>query len=237
MNATTLSESANDATPALEAARLVVSRDLRLAFRRSGELLQPIVFFAIVTTLFPLAITPELSQLRVVAPGVVWVAALLSSLLALEFLYRDDAHDGTLEQYALSGQSLTWLLFAKTASHWLLTGVPLIVMAPLAGLALGVPAASVPGIVASIAIGSVALSLVGAIGASLTLGVRRSGVLLSILTLPLAIPVLIFGASATQRAIAGQEYSAPLYLLAAIAVLGVTLAPLAAAAAVRISLE
>jgi heme exporter protein B len=224
-------------TPALEAARLVLARDLRLAFRKPGEVLQPLVFFAIVTTLFPLAITPELSQLRVVAPGVVWVAALLSSLLALEFLYRDDAHDGTLEQYALSGQSLTWLLFAKTTSHWLLTGLPLALMAPLAALALGVPGAAVPGIIVAIAIGSIALSLIGAIGASLTLGVRRSGVLLSILTLPLAIPVLIFGASATQRAIAGEDFTAPLYLLAAIAVLGITLAPLAAAAAVRISLE
>ncbi len=237
MNATTLSQSTSETTPALEAARLVLARDLRLAFRRPSELLQPLVFFAIVTTLFPLAITPQLSQLRVVAPGVVWVAALLSSLLALEFLFRDDAHDGTLEQYALSGQSLTWLLFAKTASHWLLTGLPLAVMAPLAGLSLGVPAASVPGIVVSIALGSVALSLVGAIGASLTLGVRRSSVLLSILTLPLVIPVLIFGASATQRAIEGEDFAAPLYLLAAIAVLGITLAPLAAAAAVRISLE
>lgn len=224
-------------TTALEVARLVLARDLRLAFRRPGEILQPLVFFAIVTTLFPLAITPELSQLRVVAPGVVWVAALLSSMLALEFLYRDDAHDGTLEQYALSGQSLTWLLFAKTAAHWLLTGAPLAIMAPLAALALGAPTASVPGIVASIAIGSVALSLLGAIGAALTLGVRRSGVLLSILTLPLAVPVLIFGARATQLAIDGADMQAPLYLLAAIAVLGITLAPLAAAAAVRISLE
>jgi len=224
-------------TSSMEAARLVLARDLRLAFRRSGELLQPLVFFAIVTTLFPLAITPELSQLRLVAPGVVWVAALLSSMLALEFLYRDDAHDGTLEQYALSGQSLTALLFAKTVAHWLLTGLPLALIAPLAALSLGVPMASVPGIVVSVALGSVALSLIGAIGASLTLGVRRSGVLLSILTLPVAIPVLIFGASATQRAIAGEDYSAPLYLLAAIAVLGATLAPLAAAAAVRISLE
>jgi heme exporter protein B len=225
------------ATPALEAARLILARDLRLAFRRPGELLQPLVFFAIVTTLFPLAITPELSQLRQVAPGVVWVAALLSSLLALEFLYRDDAHDGTLEQYALSGQSLTLLLFAKTASHWLLTGLPLAIMAPLAAMALGAPVASAGGTVASVALGSVALSLLGAIGASLTLGARRSGVLLSILTLPLAIPVLIFGARATQLAIAGEDLAAPLYLLGALAVLGITLAPLAAAAAVRISLE
>jgi len=233
----TLQAESAPATAALEAARLVLARDLRLAFRRPGEILQPLVFFAIITTLFPLAITPELSQLRVVAPGVVWIAALLASLLALEFLYRDDSHDGTLEQYALSGQSLTWLLFAKTAAHWLLTGAPLAVIAPVAALALGVPVSSVPGIVASVAVGSIALSLLGAIGAALTLGVRRSGVLLSILTLPLAIPVLIFGASATQRAVNGSSIEAPLYLLAAIAVLGLTLAPVAAAAAVRISLE
>src|SRR6185295_6330558 len=139
--------------------------------------LQPLAFFALVTMLFPLSISPELSQLRLVAPGALWAAALLASLLALEFLFRDDAQDGTLEQYALSGQSLTALLFAKTAAHWLLTGLPLALMAPLAALALGVPVASVTGIVASVAIGSIALSLIGAIGASLTLGVRRSGVL------------------------------------------------------------
>lgn len=224
-------------TPVLHAARLILARDLHLAFRRPGELLQPLVFFAIVTTLFPLAITPQLSQLRQVAPGVVWIGALLASLLALEFLYRDDAHDGTLEQYALSGQSLTWLLFAKTVAHWLLTGAPLALMAPLVAMALGAPVASLPGIVASVALGSVALSLLGAIGASLTLGARRSGVLLSILTLPLAIPVLIFGARASQLAILGEDLTAPLYLLAAVAVFGITLAPLAAAAAVRISLE
>jgi heme exporter protein B len=224
-------------TPALEAARLVLVRDLRLAFRRPGEILQPLLFFAIVATLFPLAITPEKSQLRIVAPGVVWVAALLASLLALEFLYRDDAHDGALEQYALSGQSLTWLLFAKTLAHWILTGAPLAIMGPLAALALGAPMSSMPGVLASVAVGSVALSLLGSIGASLTLGVRRSGVLLSILTLPLAIPVLIFGARATQLAMQGSDYSAALQLLGAMAVLGATLAPLAAAAAVRISLE
>lgn len=215
----------------------MLSRDLRLAFRRPGELVQPLLFFAIVATLFPLAITPEKSQLRVVAPGVVWVAALLASLLALEFLYRDDAHDGALEQFALSGQSLTVLLFAKTAAHWLLTGAPLAIMGPLAALALGAPMSSIPGVLASVAVGSIALSLVGSIGASLTLGVRRSGVLLSVLTLPLVIPVLIFGARATQLAIEGSDYTAALQLLGAMAVLGVTLAPLAAAAAVRISLE
>jgi heme exporter protein B len=222
---------------AFEAARLVLMRDLTLAFRRRGQLVQPLAFFAIVTTLFPLGISPELSRLREVAPGVLWVAALLSSMLALEFLFRDDAQDGTLEQYALSGQSLTWLLLAKTLAHWLLTGLPLALMAPLAGMALGAPPASVPGIVAGVGVGTVALSLIGSIGAALTLGVRRSGVLLSLLTLPLAMPVLIFGARATELAIKGESFTAPLQLLAAMAVLGVTLAPLAAAAAVRIHLE
>ena len=221
----------------LAAARLALARDLRLAFRKRGQLVQPLAFFAMVTMLFPLAISPELSRLREVAPGVVWAAALLASLLALEFLFRDDAYDGTLEQYALSGQSLTGLMFAKTLAHWLLTGLPLALMAPLAAVSLGAPASAMPGIVASVAVGSVALSLIGAIGAALTLGVKRSGALLSLLTLPLSLPVLIFGARATQLAISGESLLAPLELLGALAVLGVTLAPLAAAAAVRISLE
>jgi heme exporter protein B len=224
-------------TSALQAARLVLARDLRLAVRKRAQFVQPLAFFAIVTTLFPLSISPELARLREIASGVIWVAALLAALLALEFLFRDDAHDGTLEQYALSGQSLTWLVLAKTAAHWLLTGVPLALMAPFAGIALGVSYAALPGIVAPIALGTLVLSLIGAIGAALTLAVRRSGVLLTLLTLPLAMPVLIFGAQATDRAIRGASYAAPLYLLAAMAVLGVTLAPLAAAAAVRISLE
>jgi heme exporter protein B len=224
-------------TSALRAARLILARDLRLALRKRGQLVQPLAFFAIVTTLFPLSISPELARLREIASGVLWVAALLASLLALEFLFRDDAHDGTLEQYALSGQSLTWLIFAKTTAHWLLTGVPLTAMAPLAGLSLGVPYAAIPGIIAPIALGTLVLSLIGAIGAALTLGVRRSGVLLTLLTLPLAMPVLIFGAQATDLAIRGVSFAAPLYLLSAMAVLSVTLAPLAASAAVRISLE
>lgn len=222
---------------AWQAARLVLRRDLQLAFRKPAQLVQPLAFFAMVTMLFPLATSPELSRLREMAPGVIWAAALLASLLALEFLFRDDAHDGTLEQYALSGQSLTWLMFAKTCAHWLLTGLPLALMAPVAALSLGAPAAAVPGILLAVAIGSVTVSLIGAIGAALTLGVKRGGVLLSILTLPLSLPVLIFGARATQLAISGARYDAPLELLAALAVLGVTLAPLAAAAAVRISLE
>jgi len=222
---------------ALTAVRLVLERDLRLAFRRSGQVVQPLAFFAVITLLFPLSLTPELSRLKDVAPGVLWVGALLSSLLALEFLFRDDAQDGTLEQFVLSGQPLTLLLFAKTIAHWLLTGLPLAVMAPVLGIALGVPPQALPGILAALALGTVTLSLVGAIGAGLTLGVRRGGVLLSLLTLPLAVPILIFGARATELAIKGAPFAGPMYLLAALAVLGLTLAPLAAAAAVRIGLE
>ncbi len=221
----------------MNALRLVLMRDLMLAVRRPEHCVHPLAFFLLVTTLFPLAISPQLSQLRLIAPGVLWVAALLSALLALEFLFRDDAADGTLEQYALSGQSLTWLLLAKTAAHWLLTGLPLALVAPLAGAALGVPVSAFPGITATLGLGSLALSLIGSIGAALTLGVRRGGVLLSILVLPLVVPVLIFGSQATTLAIRGEAVAAPMELLGAIVVLAVTLAPLAAAAAVRISLE
>jgi heme exporter protein B len=216
---------------------LVARRDLRLAFRKHSQIIQPLMFFMIVATLFPLTLSPELSRLRDAAPGVLWVGALLSSLLALEFLFREDALDGTLEQFALSGQSLTWMLFAKTCTHWLLTGLPLALTAPVAAAALGVPGQAMAGLVAALLLGSFALSLTGAISAGLTLGARRGGVLLSLLTLPLAVPILIFGADATQRAIVGDTIAPPMYLLGAIAVLGVTLAPLAAAAAVRIGLE
>ncbi len=224
-------------TGSLEAAWLVAERDLRLAFRKPSQLIQPLLFFMIVATLFPLTLTPELSRLRDAAPGVLWVGALLSSLLALEFLFRDDAMDGTLEQFALSGQSLTWMLFAKTCTHWLLTGLPLALAAPVAALALGVSPDAIGAVVASLLLGSFAMSLVGAISAGLTLGARRGGVLLSLLTLPLAVPILVFGSDATQRAMMGGDFAPPMYLLAAIAVLGITLAPLAAAAAVRIGLE
>jgi heme exporter protein B len=222
---------------ALHAAAQILRRDLKLAFRRPGEWLQPVAFFLIVTMLFPLALDPELSRLRQLAPGALWVAALLASILAIEFLFREDGRDGTLEQYALSGHSFAWLLLAKTAAHWLLTGLPLAIAAPLAALGLGAPAAALPGILAALLLGSVSLSLLGAIGAGLTLGIRRGGALLSLLVLPLAIPTLVFGARATQLAIQGDSLAGPLYLLAALGVFGLTLAPLAAAAAVRISLE
>ena len=219
------------------ATALVVKRDLVLAFRRFGQIVQPLAFFAVVATLFPLALSPEMSRLRDVAPGVLWVSALLSSLLALEYLFRDDAQDGTLEQLALSGQPLTMLLLAKTLAHWILTGLPLALMAPIVSVAFGVSMEAMPGMLLALALGTITLSLVGAIGAGLTLGARRGGVLLSLLTLPLMIPIVIFGARATELAIRGEPFAAPMYLLAALAVLGLTLAPLAAAAAVKIGIE
>jgi heme exporter protein B len=222
---------------AWQAAAGVIRRDLLLAFRRPGEWLQPLAFFLIVTLLFPLALDPALERLRLLAPAALWVALLLASMLALDFLFREDAHDGTLEQFALSGQPFAALLLAKTATHWLLTGLPLAIVAPMAAVALGAPAGSIPLMLVSLLLGSVSLSLIGAIGAGLTLGVRRGGALLSLLVLPLAIPTLVFGARATQQAMMGEPIAGPLYLLAALVVLGLTLAPLAAAAAVRISLE
>ena len=216
---------------------LLVQRDLRLAMRRPGEWLQPLIFFLVVTTLFPLATDPQMSRLRDMAPAALWVAALLSSLLALELLFREDGQDGSLEQLAVSGLPLAWLLLAKCCVHWLLTGLPLVLVAPLVATALGAPYAAIPGVLGALLVGSVTLSLIGAVGAGLTLGLRRGGVLLVLLVLPLAVPVLIFGARATALAIALEPMAAPMYLLAAIAVLSATLAPLAAAAAVRISLE
>jgi heme exporter protein B len=220
-----------------KAAWLLIQRDLRLGLRRPGEWLQPLLFFFVVTTLFPLATGPELSRLRDMAPGALWVAALLSCLLALDLLFREDGQDGTLEQLAVSGLPFSWLLLAKCCVHWLLTGLPLVLAAPLVATALGAPYAAIPGMLAALLLGSIALSLIGAIGAGLTLGLRRGGALLALLVLPLAVPVLIFGARATALAIALEPTAAPMYMLAAIVVLSATLAPLGAAAAVRISLE
>jgi len=219
------------------AAALLMGRDLRLALRRAGDSLLPLGFFLVITTLFPLALDPALSLLRDIAPAALWVGALLSSLLALDLLFRDDSQDGALEQLALCGQPFAGLLLAKTAVHWLLTGLPLVLMAPLAATALGAPYGAMPGILAALLLGTIALSLIGAVGAGLTLTLRRNGSLLALLVLPLAVPVLIFGARATALAIQGESLAAPLYLLGAMAVLSATLSPWALAAAVRIGLE
>lgn len=221
----------------LRLAAIVMGRDLRLAVRHWDQVVQPLIFFVIVTTLFPLAISPALDELRRIAPGVVWVAAMLASLLALESLFRPDVEDGTMEQWVLSGQPLSVLLLAKTATHWLLAGLPLVLMAPIVGTALGMPGSVWPVLAATLALGTGALSMLGAIGAALTVSVRRGSVLLALLVLPLEMPVLIFGARGVDLAMQGEPAAGPLNLLAAMLLLFVSLGPFAMAAAMRVSVE
>jgi len=216
---------------------VVLDRDLRLAMRRWDQVLQPLVFFAVVLSLFPLAISPELNELRRIAPGVLWVAAMLASLLAADALFRPDVEDGTMEQWVLSGQPLPWLLLIKTLGHWLLTGVPLVLMAPLMAIALGVPTAGWPVMLATLALGTAVLSVLGAIGAALTVGLRRGNMLMALLVLPLEMPVLIFGARALDLGMQGEAVVGPLSLIAAILLVGMSLGPFAMSAAIRISIE
>jgi heme exporter protein B len=220
-----------------EAFALIVRRELSLSFRRPEQLIQPLVFFLIVTTLFPLGLSVQLSLLRDMAPAVLWVAALLSSLLSVDSLFRSDADDGTLEQLALSGQSLTVIVAAKTVAHWLVSGVPLVVVSPLVATALNIPIEAFGIMMMSLGLGTLTLSWLGAIGAGLTVGLRRGNVLLSLVVLPLAMPLLIFGAGATDRAIADLSAAGALYFLAALCVFTCTLAPFATTAALRITLE
>jgi heme exporter protein B len=223
--------------PTTSAAGLVFRRDLMLAWRRWDDVAQPLIFYVVVTTMFPLATTPDLAQLREISGGVVWVAALLASLLALESLFRSDVEDGTMEQWVLSGQPLGWLLLAKVASHWVLTGLPLVVIAPVVGTALGLPFEAWGTLVLSLILGTATLSILGGIGAALTVGVRRGAVLLSLLVLPLAMPLLIFGSRAVGMVMDGDSPAGPLQLLAAIFFLTLSLGPVAMSAAIRISVE
>ena|SRR5271166_4631694 len=216
---------------------LVIHRELCLSFRRPEQLLQPLVFFLIVTTLFPLGLSLQLSMLRDMAPGVLWVAALLASLLSLDSLFKSDADDGTLEQLALSGQSLTVIVMAKTFAHWLVSGAALVLVSPVVAMALGIPVTAFGTMLLSLGLGTITLSWLGAIGAGLTVGLRRGNVLLSLIVLPLAIPLLIFGAGATDRAVSGTSAAGALYFLASLCVFTCTLAPFAATTALRITLE
>jgi len=224
-------------TGMLAAAAATFRRDVVLAFRRPGQMLQPVVFFLIVTTLFPLSLSPQLSQLRDISPGILWVGALLSSLLALESLFRADLEDGTLEQWVISGQPLAVQVLARILAHWTVSGLPLVAAAPLVGASLAVPAAAFGTTMWVLGLGTLCLSGLGAAGAALTLGSRRASVLLSLLVLPLAMPILIFGARGVDLAILGEPTRGPVLLLSALTILTLSLTPWAAASAVRISLE
>ena len=216
---------------------ILLKRDLTLAYRHRAELANPLLFFIIVISLFPLGISPESTALQGIAPGVIWVAALLAAMLSLDNLFRSDFEDGTLEQMALSAHSLPILVLAKVLAHWLVTGLPLILLAPFLGILLFLPETTMLTMIATLALGTPVLSLVGAIGVALTVGLRRGGVLLSLLVLPLYIPVLIFAAGAVNNAAMGFQVAGQLYFLGALLSLSLTLAPLAAASALRISLS
>jgi heme exporter protein B len=214
---------------------VMVSRDLRLASRRRIEALLPVGFFVVAASLFPLGVGPESSTLRQIAPGIMWVCALLSAMMSLNALYASDYADGSLEQLLISKRSLVLIAAAKAAAHWLMTGVPLILVAPVLGLLFDMSGPAIATLTLSLLLGTPVLSLLGSVGAALTLGLRNGGVLILLLVLPLCIPVLIFGAGAVAAVDAGLSPRAHLYLLSALLLLTSLGAPVASAAALRIS--
>jgi heme exporter protein B len=214
-----------------------IRRDLLLAWKRPGDVLNPLFFFAMVCTLFPLAVGPSVDQMRFAAPGVLWVAALLATLLSLNSLFLADHEDGSLEQMLVSPQPLTVLALGKTAAHWLTSGLPLVLLSPFLALSFRLPTGTILVLMSTLFFGTVSLSLLGAVGAALTVGLHRGTALLSLLILPLAMPVLIFGTRAVSLAAGGDAYATGIYALAAYAVAALSLAPFATAAALRISNE
>ena len=216
---------------------LVVRRDLVLAMRRRADVLTTLIFFVMVVSLFPLGVGPEMDMLRKMAPGVLWVAALLASMLSLGRLFSADYLDGTLEQMLLAPQSLSVLVLGKMASHWMVSGLPLVLMTPVLGLQFDMSVQAIGVLMLGLLLGTPILSMVGAIGAALTLGLRGGGVLLSLLVLPLCIPVLIFGTGAVQAVSSGLSVSSHLSLMGALLVLALAFTPWVTAQALRISME
>jgi heme exporter protein B len=220
----------------LSAAKALCVRDLRLLWRRRGDALQPALFALLVVVLFALALGGEPQSLSKVAPAVLWLAMLLAGLLALDTLFRGDAEDGSLEQWMLAPVPLSWLVLVRTAMHWLTTALPLLVATPLLGELLHLPRVQLPVLMVSLALGTPLLSLLGAVVAALTVGMRRSGILVALLALPLYVPVLVFGAGSVAAAAQGLDPWGALLLLGAGLAVALVLAPLAAAAAIRIAL-
>ncbi len=215
----------------------IIARDLLLAYRRRSDVVSTLFFFVLVVSLFPLGVGPEPELLKSIAPGIVWVAALLASTLALGRLFALDYADGTLEQMLLAPEPLSIIVIGKVAAHWLVSGLPVVLLAPLLALQFGLSGDSVTVLVVSLLIGTPTLSFMGAIGAALTLGLRGASVLMSLLVLPLTIPVLIFGAGAVSARISGMDATAHLQLLGALLAATVALAPWVTVAALRISLD
>jgi heme exporter protein B len=217
--------------------RSIVRRDLLLAWKRPGDVLNPLFFFAMVSTLFPLAVGPSPEQLSISGPGVLWVAALLAALLSLNSLFLSDFEDGSLDQIILSPQPLPLLALGKSIAHWLVSGLPLVIVSPLLAMTFRLPGETVGVLMLTLLLGTISLSLLGSIGAALTVGLNRGNALLSLLILPLAMPVLIFGARTVSLAAADDAVAAGIYFLAAYCMLALSFAPFATAAALRISNE
>lgn len=216
---------------------MLLRRDLTIALRRRAEIANPLLFFVLVITLFPLGIGAEPNLLRDIAPGIIWVAALLAALLSLDNVFRSDFEDGSLEQFLLSAHPVSILVLAKVLAHWMITGLPLLIVAPLLAVLLDLSSTATGTLVITLALGTPVLSLIGAVGVALTVGLRKGGMILSLLVLPLYVPVLIFAASAVETATAGLPIVAHLSLLGALLALALSLSPLATAAALRISLS
>lgn len=216
---------------------VLLKRDLVLAYRRRAELANPLLFFILITALFPLGLGSNKPILQAVGPGVIWVAALLAALLSLDGMFRSDFEDGSLEQLMLSSHPVSLLVMAKISAHWLVTGLPLVIVAPLLGVLLSLPGDAVGVLVLTLLLGTPILSLIGAVGVALTVGLRRGGIILSLLVLPLYVPVLIFASDAVSTAASGIPITAQLYIISAMLVLALSLAPLATAASLRVSLS
>ena len=210
-------------------------RDLLLAYRRRGEAASPLVFFIMVSTLIPLGISPESARLAEIAPGIIWVMALLATLLSTDGLFASDYQDGSLEQLLISPQMLAMPVLGKITAHWMVTGLPLTLASPLLGVMLSLPEEGYVPMVVSLALGTGCLSLIGAVGAALTVSLRKGGLLLSLLVMPLYMPVIIFGSATVQSAIDGFAWSGPLAILGAMLAVAIALCPLAAAGALRLT--
>ncbi|MDJ0807242.1 MAG: heme exporter protein CcmB [Gammaproteobacteria bacterium] len=216
---------------------LLLKRDLTLAYRRRAELVNPLLFFVLVTAMFPLGIGNDPILIQKVGPGVVWVAALLAALLSLDAMFRSDYEDGSLEQFMLSAHPVSILVLAKVLAHWMVTGLPLFIAAPLLAMMLNIPNQAIPTLMLTLVLGTPVLSLIGSVGVALTVGLRRGGVILSLLVLPLFVPVLIFATDAVNTAAVGIPTTAQISILGAMLVGSIVLAPAATAASLRISLS
>lgn len=215
----------------------VFTKDVKLAFRQRAEIVNPILFFLIVISLFPLAIGPEPGLLARMAPGIIWVAALLSTMLGLDKLFRDDFNDGSLEQLIASSYPLSLTVLAKVAAHWVVTGLPLVLMTPLFALLLNLESTALTATVLTLLLGTPLLSFIGAIGAGLTVGLQKGGILMSLLVLPLYIPVLIFATSAIDTSTMSLDYSGQLAILGAMLLIAIISAPIAISSALKVSVS